>query len=123
MREEQRLLASFDEYASVISSSLNSAIREPHTFLAVLVLNREGLARLDFIQNLSFKFVELLSLPFVRSDDATVRQSIAWRYSSVKARLSILHARAGELLSVVKAKAPGLMRELKPAGAVGGGRG
>ena len=29
--------------------------------LAVFVIEREGLARLDFIQNMEYKFVELLS--------------------------------------------------------------
>lgn len=30
--------------------------------LAVFVIEREGLARLDFIQNMEYKFVELLSV-------------------------------------------------------------
>ena len=32
--------------------------------LAVFVIEREGLARLDFIQNMEYKFVELLSVWF-----------------------------------------------------------
>lgn len=33
----------------------------PCSHLAVFVIEREGLARLDFIQNMEYKFVELLS--------------------------------------------------------------
>ena len=40
---------------------LNNCIKEPHSHLAVFVIEREGLARLDFIQNMEYKFVELLS--------------------------------------------------------------
>ena len=50
VREEQRLMIEFQDYASVIARSLNLAIKEPHTHLAVFIQNRDGNARLDFIQ-------------------------------------------------------------------------
>ena len=56
-------------------------------FLAVFIMNQEGLGRLDFIQNVSFKFVELLSVPFNRSPDDLIRQQITFRYSAVKNKL------------------------------------
>ena len=36
---------------------------------------------------------QLLSVAFVASDDETVRQSIAFRYNSVKSRLALMQAR------------------------------
>jgi hypothetical protein len=50
VREEQRLMIEFPDYASVLARSLNQAIKEPHTHLAVFIQNRDGNARLDFIQ-------------------------------------------------------------------------
>ena len=50
VREEQRLMIEFQDYASVLARSLNLAIKEPHTHLAVFIQNRDGNARLDFIQ-------------------------------------------------------------------------
>ena len=50
VREEQRLMIEFQDYASVLARSLNQAIKEPHTHLAVFIQNRDGNARLDFIQ-------------------------------------------------------------------------
>ena len=50
VREEQRLMIDFQDYANVLARSLNSAIKEPHTHLAVFIMNRDGNARLDFIQ-------------------------------------------------------------------------
>ena len=64
VREEQRLMIEFTDYANVLARSLNQAIKEPHTHLAVFIMNRDGNARLDFIQNLEYKFVELLSVSF-----------------------------------------------------------
>ena len=50
VREEQRLMIEFQDYANVLCRSLNQAIKEPHTHLAVFIQNRDGNARLDFIQ-------------------------------------------------------------------------
>jgi hypothetical protein len=86
--------------------------------LAVFVMHRDGHARLDFIQvcaalvatpqrirliasafprllsqNLEYKFVELLSVNFSRSSDEAVRQSITFRYNSVKSRLAVMQTR------------------------------
>ena len=46
---------------------LNSCIKEPHSHLAVFVMQHnaeERAARLDFIQNMEYKFVELMSCQY-----------------------------------------------------------
>ena len=53
----------------------------------------QGQARLDIIQNVQFKFVELLSLPFSRSTEEATRQSITYRYAKVKAQASVVQAK------------------------------
>ena len=52
---------------------LNNCIKEPHSFLAVFVMNRDGSAKLDFIQNIEYKFIELLSADFMASNEDIVR--------------------------------------------------
>ena len=64
---------------------------------------------LDFIQNMEYKFVELLSCSFVASDDETVRQSIAFRYNAVKSRLALMQARLQDINALVKIKNPSLL--------------
>jgi hypothetical protein len=64
VREEQRLMIEFQDYASVIARSLNLAIKEPHTHLAVFIQNRDGNARLDFIQVSCLLFIPLFRLFF-----------------------------------------------------------
>lgn len=51
----------------------NSCIKEPHSFLAVFVMNRDGSAKLDLIQRNDFKFIELLRADFVASNEDIVR--------------------------------------------------
>lgn len=116
MRDEQRLMVDFGTYAEVLATSFTNSIKEPHTFLAVFIMNRDGQARLDFIQNVSFKFVELLSINFNRSPEEVTRQHLTFRYNSNKSRLAILQARLGEIVQVVKVKNPSLLLQLqKPA--------
>ena len=70
---------------------------------------------LDFIQNMEYKFVELLSVNFVASDDETVRQSIAFRYNAVKSRLALMQARLQDINALVKIKNPSLLLQLQRA--------
>ena len=104
-------------------SSSFSLLQEPHTFLAVFIMNREGQGRLDFIQNVSFKFVELLSIPFNRSSDDTIRQQIAFRYNAVKSKLGVMQSRLQDIVGLVKLKNPSLLLAIQkqPATAATGG--
>ena len=63
----------YPDYPNVLVKMLNSCIKEPHSFLAVFIMQRDGTARLDFIQNMEYKFVELLSCDFEASSEETVR--------------------------------------------------
>ena len=76
VQEQQKLMVDFAEYAAVLIRMLNTCIKEPLQHLAVFVMQRGGRAHLDFIQNMEYKFVELLSTSFVASDEETVRPNI-----------------------------------------------
>ena len=49
MAEKQKLMIDFTEYASIFIKMVNSCIKEPHSFLAVFIMNSKGDAKLDFI--------------------------------------------------------------------------
>ena len=57
----------------IIVKMMNSCIKEPQSFLAVFVMLKDGRATLDFIQNIEYKFIELLSLDFLASSEETIR--------------------------------------------------
>lgn len=106
-------MVDFAEYHSLLLRMLSTCIKEPHSHLAVFVMRRAGRAHLDFIQNMEYKFVELLSATFIASDDETVRQSISFRYNSVKSRLALMQARLQDIHALVKVKNPSLMLQLQ----------
>ena len=49
MQEQQRLMVDFNEYPYILMKMAQSCIKEPHAFLAVFVMERDGRAKLDFI--------------------------------------------------------------------------
>ncbi len=99
----------FTEYANVFTKMVNSCIKEPHSYLAVFVMNHNGQAKLDFIQRNDFKFIELLSADFMASNEEIVRQSITFRYNSAKSKVALMEARLKDVNQLVKVKNPSLL--------------
>merc|ERR1719203_2353690 len=113
MQEHQKLMIDFPDYVSVVIKMLNNCIKEPHSYLAVFVMQRDGQARLDFIQNMEYKFVELLSCDFAASPEEVIRQQITFRYTSMKTRLAVMQGRLQDINALVKVKNPSLLLQLQ----------
>mmetsp|Transcript_30319 Transcript_30319/g.34729 ORF Transcript_30319/g.34729 Transcript_30319/m.34729 type:complete len:93 (+) Transcript_30319:223-501(+) len=76
-------------------------------------MQRDGSAKLDFIQNMEYKFVELLSCDFDASTEEVIRQQITYRYNAVKSKLAIMQARLQDINAIVKIKNPSLLLQLQ----------
>lgn len=113
MQQTQHLMVDFPDYAAVLLRMLNQCISSPHSHLAVLVMQPNGEARLDFIQNMEYKFVELLSMRLVASSEETVRLQVAYRYNTAKARLALMQTRLADIVSLLKLKSPSLLLQLQ----------
>ena len=105
-------MVEFVDYPNVLIRMLNNCIKEPNSHLAIFVMQSDGTAHLDFIQNLEYKFVELMSCNFGKSQDEIVQQHITYRYNSLKSRLSIMQARLQDVNNLVKLKNPSLLVQL-----------
>ena len=68
--------------------------------------------KLDFIQNLDYKFIELLSCQFNQTDEKSRRESIKYRYDSVKTKLQLMEARLRDVNNLIKLKNPSLLLQL-----------
>ena len=113
IKESQKLMVEYPDYPNILIKMLNSCIKEPHSFLAVFIMQRDGSARLDFIQNMEYKFVELLSCDFDASTEETIRQQITFRYNAIKSKLAIMQARLQDINAIVKIKNPSLLLQLQ----------
>ena len=73
----------------------------------------EGGARLDFIQNMEYKFVELLSIQFHVVSDEMLRRKIMYRYLEMKGMYQLEHQKMVDSLAIVKVKMPSLLLKLQ----------
>jgi hypothetical protein len=76
-------------------------------------MQKEGTARLDFIQNIEYKFIELLSLDFANSPDVIVRKQISYRYNALKTKVTLMQDRINQINNLVKLKNPSLLIQLQ----------
>jgi hypothetical protein len=113
IQEQQKLVVDYSEYPNILIRMLNSCIREPHTHLSIFIIRGEEDARLDFIQNMEYKFVELVSCIFKRSPEEMVQRHITYRYNSMKQKLAVMQSRLHEINNLVKMKNPSLLLQLQ----------
>lgn len=113
MQEAQKLMVDFNNYPSVFLRMVNSCIQAPQTHIAVLLMEPSGAARLDFIQNMEYKFVELMSCQFQASSEDHIKQQVTYRYNAVKSRLALMQARLADINALVKLKNPSLLLQLQ----------
>ena len=52
-------------------------------------------------------------MAFLRSPDDLIRQAVAFRYNSLKAKVQVLTSRLSEVTSIVKIKNPSLLLQLQ----------
>eukprot|EP00758_Cryptobia_borreli_P003704 Tbor_TRINITY_DN3931_c0_g1::TRINITY_DN3931_c0_g1_i1::g.835::m.835 len=102
LREDQKLMCEFREFTVTLLKMFNRCIREPNNYLVVLLLGNDGTASLEFIQNVEYKFIDLLVLPFHESPDSVIRQDITYRYNALRSRLSLMTGKLQDVSALVK---------------------
>ena len=113
IQEAQKLMVELTDYPTILVRMLNACIKEPHINLGIFTMLSDSEARLDFIQNMEYKFVELMYCVCVRSPEDIVQQHITYRYNSMKQKLTIMQARLQEIHGLVKVKNPSLLLQLQ----------
>ena len=117
VQESQKLMVDFPDYPNILVRMLNASIREPHIYNGVFTMYTDNDARLDFIQNMEYKFVELMSCSFSRSSEEMVQHQITYRYNSMKQRLGVMQIRLMDINTLVKTKNPSLLLQLQKSSA------
>jgi len=113
LKDEQKLNVDFSGFLNLLLKMNNNCQKEPQNFFSVFFMQRDGQARLDFIQNMEFKFLELLSIDFLASPEDVIRQNISFRYSLLKAKAQVLQGRLKDISAILKLKNPSLLLQLQ----------
>lgn len=101
LQDSQHLMVDFVHYPAMLAKLLSQCDSEPHAYLAILVMHTNGTAQLDLIQNMEYKFVEVLSLSFVTSSEDVIRRHVTARFNDVAGRLAAVEAQYTELSNLV----------------------
>lgn len=113
VQEQQKLMVEFSDYPNVLVRMLNNCIKEPQSHLAVFVMKQDVDGRLDFIQNMEYKFVELMSCHFIRSPEDIVQHQITYRYNAIKCKCQAMTRRLDDINNLVKLKNPSLLLQIQ----------
>ena len=112
MQENQKLTVNFGEFCNLLKRLFNNCINEPQSYISVFIMQKEGTGRLDFIQNIEYKFIELLSIDFVNSPDDTVRKQIGFRYNALRTKMEMMQERIIAINNIIKIKNPSLIHQI-----------
>ena len=112
MQENQKLTVNFSEFYNLVKRLFNNCINEPQSYISVFIMQKEGTGRLDFIQNIEYKFIELLSIDFVNSPDDTVRKQIGYRYNALRTKMEMMQERIIAINNIIKIKNPSLLHQI-----------
>ena len=113
LKENQQLTLKFEGFIGLLIKLLNSLQKSSKKNFGILQLYSDGSAKFNFLQNLHYKYIDLLSLNLKSSNDEIIRESITYRYNIVKAKIMYLQTNFKQFSSVVKTKNPGLIVQLE----------
>jgi hypothetical protein len=77
---------------------------------------------MDFIENMEYKFVEVLSLDFRAVEESINRRSVSYRFGFLKNRMSLVQSRLNDISTLIKLKNHSLVQNLQksvPKGTLG----
>mmetsp|Transcript_25693 Transcript_25693/g.22709 ORF Transcript_25693/g.22709 Transcript_25693/m.22709 type:complete len:94 (+) Transcript_25693:314-595(+) len=64
MKDEQKLNGDYHNFLDLVVKMVDRCQNEPQNYFAVLFMERDGFAKMNFVENMEYKFLELLSLDF-----------------------------------------------------------
>jgi Centriolar protein SAS N-terminal domain len=118
LQQQQKLMIQFIDYANVLIRMFNQCIKSPHTHMTIMYVGATDtarIARMDFLQNMEYKFIELLSVDYVQTAQDLVKHHITYRYHTAKNRVAMLHTRLQEINQIIKLKNPSLLLQIQKA--------
>lgn len=72
-------------------------------------MQAEGIARLDFIENMEYKFLEIVTIDFIANPSELVKQNVIYRYNIHKAKMLFVQSRLEDISNLIKLKNPSLL--------------
>jgi Centriolar protein SAS N-terminal len=113
-QQDHKLLVNLVEYPDMLQRLLTNCANKPQEFICIFTMRRNGWARLDFVQNLKCKFLELLTCDFIISKQDDIRENVMYRYQLAKWELENGIASIKDATNLLKHNCPAILQKVFP---------
>ena len=113
IKKDQKLTCNFTNFSNLLIKYLDFCIKDQKAYLAVFNIKSDKKAKMELLENLEYKFGELINLDFVPASDDLIREQISYRYNSMRAVHEITQSRIEIINNVLKDYDPQLINEVK----------
>jgi hypothetical protein len=107
LQSTQQLMVGFDTYPAMLARLIDQCNSSPQHYLAVLMLQPDGNSRLEFIQNMEYKYVQLLSVSCAAVPEVLVRGYASARYEEMCDKMAAVQQQLDQLTALVSAGGAG----------------
>lgn len=109
---EQNLSVDYQGFLEEIVRILENMVHDPKNYFAIMNVGRNTTPNIEFVQNLEYKYLQLLSLDCEQASDDLIRSNITYRFSTLKAKHTYLKNKLRDITAVLKLKNPSLLLSL-----------
>lgn len=113
IQKQQKLICGIEKLYDLLIKYLDLCIEKRQKYMEVFNIQNDKMAKLELIENLDFKFVELINLKFSPVNKDIINKQIIYRYNSMRSLLYITQNRINIINGVLKDNAPSLISEIK----------
>lgn len=96
----------------MLVKQINMCQKQMNQYSAVLQLNKISAHRLDLLENIEYKRIELLSLEFEELDEESVKNYVTFRFTKIKMNKQIIEKKLKDVMCMTKLKNQNLWNEI-----------
>ena len=115
IKEEQKLTCDFMNFSDLLIKYFDLCLNNTKSYLAVLSIKTDKNAKMELMENLDYKFVELINLDFSPASQEVISKQICYRYNSMRAVQDIMQNRIDIINNVLREMDPQLISDVKTA--------
>ena len=113
LAENQELNATFPDYGSYLKKLLNNCLLNKEMYSASLYVTKDEAAALEFVQNIRYKQISLLTIGFVLSDFSLVTKCINFKHNLVAKKFALIEKKLVKMDAIINEKNPSLLVQIQ----------
>ena len=112
IRKNQHLNFPFSSLIQMLIKQIQLCQKNINQYNAVLFLNKISSHRLDLLENIEYKRIQLLSLEFDELDEEGIKNYVTFRFTKIKMNKQIIQKKLTDVISMTKLKNQSLWADI-----------